>query len=212
MNARCGPFGLCVAAKLTIARRHVDRPVPPPPATASPPHGLLAKHDHHHHHQQTRRDVGENGVGLTGSTDWVDGRSGNQPRHNTIEGNAIYRVGLYTKQSCAIFLAVSCLNTITGNILFHGPRALLNLNDGFGGGTVLDRNLMFDAVLETKDHGQCHASAVDGYRKKDYSVPNCSTLNQLMSPVGRLKRRCTTSTLGTCARQGLSTRGTGCPS
>ena len=97
--------------------------------------------------------MGENGVGLTGSTVWVDGRNGLQPRQNRIEGNIIYRVGLYTKQSCGIFLAVSCQNIIRDNIIFHGPRALINLNDGFGGDSKIDRNLLFAAVLETKDHG-----------------------------------------------------------
>jgi hypothetical protein len=52
------------------------------------------------------RHIGENGVGMTGSTEWVDGRNGNQPRHNTIEGNLIHHLGLYTKQSCAIFSGV----------------------------------------------------------------------------------------------------------
>lgn len=99
------------------------------------------------------RFPGENGIGLSGSTQWVDGRDGNQPRHNTVQGNIIHHVGLFTKQSCAIFLAVSCLNNITGNILYHSPRALLNQNDGFGGGSRYTKNLMFAAVLETKDHG-----------------------------------------------------------
>ena len=31
------------------------------------------------------------------------------------------------------------------------------MNDGFGGNTVISRNLMFAAVLETKDHGPFNA-------------------------------------------------------
>ena len=76
------------------------------------------------------RHIGENGVAMRGSTDWVDGRGGNQPRFNEISGNMIHHLGLYTKQSCAIFSAVSCQNTISENIMFHGPRALVNMNDG----------------------------------------------------------------------------------
>jgi hypothetical protein len=76
------------------------------------------------------RHIGENGIGMRGSTDWVDGRKGNQPRYNEISGNIIHHLGLYTKQSCAIFSAVSCQNTISENIMFHGPRALVNMNDG----------------------------------------------------------------------------------
>ena len=99
------------------------------------------------------RHIGENGVGMMGSTDWVDGRGGNQPRFNVVEGNLIHHLGLYTKQSCAIFSAVSCQNTITQNIMFHGPRALVNMNDGFGGATLISHNLFFASLLETSDHG-----------------------------------------------------------
>jgi hypothetical protein len=99
------------------------------------------------------RHLGENGVGMTGSTEWVDGRNGNQPRFNEISGNLIHHVGLYTKQACAIFSAVSCQNLIEKNILFHGPRALLNVNDGFGGATTIRNNLFFASLLETHDHG-----------------------------------------------------------
>ena len=99
------------------------------------------------------RHLGENGVILMGSTQWVDGRNGEQPRFNEISGNLIHHLGLYTKQSCAVFNAVACQNTITQNIFFHGPRALLNVNDGFGGSTLIKQNLFFASVLETSDHG-----------------------------------------------------------
>ena len=68
------------------------------------------------------RHIGENGVGMRGSPHWVDGRGGDQPRFNLIEGNLIHHLGLYTKQSCAIFSAVACQNTIRNNVMFHGPR------------------------------------------------------------------------------------------
>ena len=79
------------------------------------------------------RLLGENGVILVGSTDWVDGRGGDQPRFNAVSENLIYQFGLYTKQSCAVLSAVACQNTIERNVLFHGPRALININDGCGG-------------------------------------------------------------------------------
>lgn len=75
------------------------------------------------------RHLGENGVILVGSTEWVDGRGGTQPRFSNVEGNLIHHLGLYTKQSCAVLSAVACENTIQQNILFHGPRALINVND-----------------------------------------------------------------------------------
>jgi len=99
------------------------------------------------------RNLGENGIGLTGETHWVDGTGGNQPRLNTIEGNMIHHLGLYNKQACAVFSAVSCQNTFAENVFFHGPRALFNMNDDFGGDNVIRSNLFFKAVLETHDHG-----------------------------------------------------------
>ena len=63
---------------------------------------------------------GENGVLLVGKARWVDGLDGNQPRWNTVARNVIHHVGLYTKQSCAIFYALSCQNTIASNVMFAG--------------------------------------------------------------------------------------------
>jgi len=37
--------------------------------------------------------------------------------------------------------------------LFNGPRAGININDGFGGGNELTKNLIFNEVRETYDHG-----------------------------------------------------------
>ena len=96
---------------------------------------------------------GENGIGLVGKTTWVDGRDGNQPRFNTVARNTIHHVGLYTKQSCAVFVALACQNNITSNVLFASPRALVNINDGFGGGTTVARNLFFTSVQDSGDHG-----------------------------------------------------------
>ena len=48
---------------------------------------------------------------MVGSTEWVDGTGGNQPRHNTVAGNYIHNVGLYVLQAPGIMHAVSCQNT-----------------------------------------------------------------------------------------------------
>ena len=39
------------------------------------------------------------------------------------------------------------------HLRFNGPRALINFNDGFGGGNIIDSNLLFNANRETSDHG-----------------------------------------------------------
>ena len=88
-----------------------------------------------------------------GDTDGVDGTSGNQPRHTLVAGNVVRELGIYEKQSSAWFQAKSCQNTITGNILFNMPRAAINFNDGFGGGTTVSNNVIWNTCRESGDHG-----------------------------------------------------------
>lgn len=37
--------------------------------------------------------------------------------------------------------------------MMNGPRAGVNINDGFGGGNVLERNLIINTCRESGDHG-----------------------------------------------------------
>merc|ERR1712025_750200 len=53
----------------------------------------------------------------------------------------------------AVYQAKSCQNVITGNIFYNGPRAGINFNDGFGGGSEMAYNLMFNTCRESGDHG-----------------------------------------------------------
>lgn len=39
-----------------------------------------------------------------------------------------------------------------GNVLFNGPRCGINFNDGFGGGNIVQHNLINNWVRETSDH------------------------------------------------------------
>ena len=82
-----------------------------------------------------------------------DGTNGNQPRGVIVEQNLIHEVGVWEKQSAAYFQAKSCNNRIVGNIIYNGPRAGINFNDGFGGNSTIARNLIFNVVRESSDHG-----------------------------------------------------------
>lgn len=91
---------------------------------------------------------------VDGSTiDGWNGTTGEQPRGTLFSNNFVHEIGHFQKQSSAWFQAKSCLNNITGNIMFNGPRAMVNFNDGFGGGSVVSHNLFFNTVRETGDHG-----------------------------------------------------------
>ena len=53
---------------------------------------------------------------------------------------------------CLFPICSSC-DYIERNVMFNGPRAGINFNDGFGGGHFMENNLLFNWVRETKDHG-----------------------------------------------------------
>lgn len=52
--------------------------------------------------------------------------------------------GVFGKQTSALFVAVSKRITFEHNVLYDGPRAGININDGFGGGHVLRSNVIFN--------------------------------------------------------------------
>jgi len=83
----------------------------------------------------------------------IDGTNKDQPRYNQIISNIIHEIGIYQKQSSMYFQAQSCQTNISNNIFYNGPRANINFNDQFGGANNVQRNLIFNAVRETADHG-----------------------------------------------------------
>mmetsp|Transcript_13516 Transcript_13516/g.34497 ORF Transcript_13516/g.34497 Transcript_13516/m.34497 type:complete len:957 (-) Transcript_13516:26-2896(-) len=82
-----------------------------------------------------------------------DGRAGEHPRFTVVSSNLAREIGIYQKQSSFYFQAVAAQTLVTGNVHFNGPRAGINLNDGFGGGDVVERNLLLNCVRESGDHG-----------------------------------------------------------
>lgn len=104
----------------------------------------------------------------------IDGTGGNQPRGTQIISNVIHEFGLFQKQSSAFFQAQACQTTITGNILYNGPRAHINFNDQFGGANNISSNLIFNACRETADHGPFNSWGRQPYitRVRDGQTPS----------------------------------------
>jgi len=75
------------------------------------------------------------------------------PSRVTISRTLFEGVGVLGKQSSALFISLACGVTLEDSVLYSGPRAGVNINDGFCGGHVLQRNVIFDWVRETQDHG-----------------------------------------------------------
>jgi len=97
--------------------------------------------------------LGDSSVVLWGYSRGVDGSDGNQPRFTSIVGNTMREMGIFEKQSSGVFQAIACQTYIADNLVYNGPRALINFNDGFGGGNEIVNNLLFNPNRETSDQG-----------------------------------------------------------
>eukprot|EP00039_Didymoeca_costata_P013183 m.196382 g.196382 ORF g.196382 m.196382 type:complete len:799 (+) comp15699_c0_seq3:667-3063(+) len=97
--------------------------------------------------------LGASAIAGWGYTNENDGMDGLQPRFTRIMRNYVREIGIIEKQSSAWFQAKTCQSIVENNIIFNGPRAGINLNDGFGGSTNISKNLIFNECRETGDHG-----------------------------------------------------------
>ena len=97
--------------------------------------------------------IGNSAMAAWGYTKENDGTGGQQPRFTTVARNYVREIGLIEKQSSMWFQAKTCESSIEDNVVFNGPRAAINFNDGFGGGTNTTRNLIFNQCRESGDHG-----------------------------------------------------------
>jgi hypothetical protein len=98
--------------------------------------------------------IGDSAIATVGELELSDGVSvSSYPADTTITNNHIRGVGIAGKQSSAWFSALSCRTMFKGNVLYNGPRAGVNLNDGFCGGETIESNIFFNWVRETQDHG-----------------------------------------------------------
>eukprot|EP01083_Nonionella_stella_P076021 206964_1 len=107
-----------------------------------------------------------------------DGTRGTQPRFLNISYNYVHELGLWEKQSSFYFEAKSCQNYIGYNIFFNGPRAGINFNDGFGGGSVVHKNLLFNTCRESGDHGPINTWDRQVYVTKVRDGKTPSTIKQ----------------------------------
>ena len=125
------------------------------------------------------RFVGDSAIVSLGIVDSIDGTDQQVPSLTEVIGNQASELGLYTKQAGFYYTAKSIAATVSRNVFFNIPRAGVNVNDGYvrqtlarlvdphlrlfrprvatllryAGGHVVDRNLAFNNVRETSDHG-----------------------------------------------------------
>ena len=82
-----------------------------------------------------------------------DGTAGNQPIGTHVAFNLCHELGIWEKQSSFYTQFKAGYSNVTHNIVYNGPRAHLNHNDGAIGGTTHEKNLIFNSCRESGDHG-----------------------------------------------------------
>eukprot|EP00051_Salpingoeca_urceolata_P011751 m.146017 g.146017 ORF g.146017 m.146017 type:complete len:892 (-) comp17236_c0_seq5:56-2731(-) len=98
--------------------------------------------------------IGDSAFAAVGSGELSDLVSSSSfPDLITYDSNVCSGVGIYGKQSSCVFVALASRTTVRDSVLFNGPRAGININDGAFGGHQLQRSLLFNFVRETQDHG-----------------------------------------------------------
>lgn len=83
---------------------------------------------------------------MVGDSHLIDGSQGEQPRGVQVLNNVVFENGVWGKQTYPFVQSRSCETNVNGNIFFNGPRAGININDGFGGGNEINNNLLFNFV------------------------------------------------------------------
>ena len=54
----------------------------------------------------------------------------------------MYEVGIYGKQTAALFKSMCYRTRIVNNVALNGPRSGINFNDAFMGGDLMEGNLL----------------------------------------------------------------------
>jgi len=96
---------------------------------------------------------GDSAVAAVGSSQAIDGTHNTQPVNNLIVNNHMHEIGVFGKQTSCYIQSLAYKTTLKDNVCYNGPRAGINFNDGFGGGNLVEGNLVFNMVRETEDHG-----------------------------------------------------------
>jgi len=97
--------------------------------------------------------LGMSAIALMGDCEQDDCTAAEQPWGTVVSGCVFSELGTIEKQSSAVFLAKAALTRVEGSLMFNGPRAMINFNDGMGGGHNVSGNAIWNTCRESGDHG-----------------------------------------------------------
>lgn len=98
------------------------------------------------------------------------------PRNSLVENNLIHRIGRTEKQTAGVQIAMAMDITIRSNSIYDVPRAGINIGDGTWGGHLIEKNDVFNTVLETSDHGSFNSWGRDRFWHPNRKVMDSMTL------------------------------------
>ena len=114
--------------------------------------------------------LGESAIVSVGRATLWDGTRPTYPEGNLIEGNHIHGIGVWGKQTAGYVQFLTANTTVRSNVIHDVPRAAISLNDNFGGGNMVDHNVIFNTCRETADHGPLNSWSRMGYVTKATGV------------------------------------------
>jgi hypothetical protein len=91
--------------------------------------------------------LGDSAVVSIGRSNGIDGTAETYPQDNVVANNHMHEIGIYGKQTSCYFQALGKNTTLKDNVCYNGPRAGINWNDGFAGGSTVEGNLVFNMVV-----------------------------------------------------------------
>ena len=95
--------------------------------------------------------AGDSAIVLVGSTHFMNGTRDSYPAFTNITNNLCFEMGYYGKQTAAYFKSIAFQTQLVNNVFYNSPRSLVNYNDAYRGGDLMQGNVMWGAVKETND-------------------------------------------------------------
>jgi hypothetical protein len=113
------------------------------------------------------------------------------PAYIKVDNNMMSYPGRFEKQPAGVTLSRTECDTVRHNTVHDCPRAGINFCDGCWGGHVVEYNWVYNAVLETGDHGPFNAWGRDRNERwpDDLSAVKLDAVNTTIIRINRLEAR-----------------------
>ncbi|WP_298716124.1 PDZ domain-containing protein [Chitinophaga sp.] len=106
-------------------------------------------------------------------------KSEDYPKDCSAADNLIQFSGEIEKQSAGVQISIAAKIRVAHNTIHNVPRAGINVSDGTFGGHLIERNDVYNTVLETGDHGAFNSWGRDRFWHPNRRTMDSATINNL---------------------------------